>query len=41
MQRFTPRPVNQKEAYGDEADRGIAKEGGAKCISTVHTELLD
>jgi len=28
MQGFTPRPVNQKEAQGEEAGRGIAS-GGA------------
>jgi len=47
MQDFTPRPVNQAGAQGEEAGREIAK-GGArqrrrrgKCLSDVHTELLD
>jgi len=41
---FTPRPVNQAGAEGEEAGRRLAngsEEGGAKCICDVHTELLD
>ena len=45
---FTPRPVNQAGAQGEEAGRRLANGGarsseevGAKCISDVHTEFLD
>jgi len=43
MPGFTPRPANQKAAQGEEASRGItngSEEGGAKCVATVHRELL-
>jgi len=46
MQGFTPRPANQKAAQGEEAGRELpttargSEEGGAKCVATVHRELL-
>jgi len=46
MHGFTPIPVNQKGAQGEEASRGITNSSvwqrrrRAKCIAIVHTELL-
>ena len=46
MQGFTPIPVNQKGARGEETSRGITNSSvwqrrrRAKCIAIVHTELL-
>jgi len=48
MQGYTQRPVNQKQAQGEEAGRGIANGGarhrrrrGEMHSDSAHTELLD
>jgi len=41
MQGFTPRPVNQAGLMAKKLATAArsSEEGGAKCITTVHTEL--